>query len=66
LQGNGGTVVRNSTGFMLQQQVPLNLTALLPGAPGWHKLTVQGKAVDPVTNAVQTGECRHKGAVRCN
>ena len=55
-------MVRNSSGFMLQEQVPLNLTALLPGAPGWHKLTVQGKAVDPVTSAVQTGECGRGGA----
>lgn len=52
----GRTVVRNATGILWQQQVPLNLTALLPGVPGWHKLTVQGKAVDADTSAVQTGE----------
>ena len=56
LQGIAGTVVRNATGNLWQQQLPLNLTA--QAKAGWNKITLQGKAVDPATSGVQTCECQ--------
>lgn len=50
--GIAGTVVRNATGNLWQQQLPLNLTA--QAKAGWNKITLQGKAVDPATSGVQT------------
>ncbi|EFN51522.1 hypothetical protein CHLNCDRAFT_140227 [Chlorella variabilis] len=40
--GIAGTVVRNATGNLWQQQLPLNLTA--QAKAGWNKITLQGKA----------------------
>lgn len=62
-QNNVGTVWRNETGPLINQQFAINLTTALPaactaGATGtncWHRLVVQGKAFDAVTKGVQTG-----------
>ena len=50
-----GVVLRNATGAF-NGQLAVNLTAALgPAAKGWQKLNIQGKALDPLTNATNTG-----------
>lgn len=59
LQNNVGSVWRNETGPLINQQMMINLTSALPaactGTNCWHRLVVQGKAFDPVSQGVQTG-----------
>jgi hypothetical protein len=51
-----GVLVRNETGAF-NGQLAMNLTALLgPEASGWQKLNMQGKILDPLTGATNTGE----------
>jgi hypothetical protein len=51
-----GVVLRNESGPWPGGATPVDLVALF-GADhkGWHKLSVQGKALDAVTGATQTG-----------
>jgi hypothetical protein len=51
-----GVVLRNESGPWPGGATPVDLVALF-GADhkGWHKLVVQGKALDPVSGATQTG-----------
>jgi hypothetical protein len=46
-----GTVLRNASGAWTGQ-LSINTATL---TPGWHKLTLQGKAKDPGTGATNTG-----------
>ncbi|PSC72616.1 pyroglutamyl-peptidase 1 isoform X1 isoform A [Micractinium conductrix] len=50
-----GIVVRNSTGPLIRKQIAMNLSKVMAGLPpGWHKLVLHAKAVDPRTGLVQS------------
>ena len=53
-------MVRNDTG-VFNGQLRVDTAAL---APGWRKLTIQGKAIDPATGATNTGRWVHEGPLR--
>lgn len=54
LQDKPGKVWRNKTGFLYDEPVMINMNKDV--GPGWHKMTVQGKATDTVLGGVQTGK----------
>lgn len=51
LTDDPGLVLRNTTGSF-SGQLSVDTSVL---TPGWHKLTLQGKAIDPATGATNTG-----------
>lgn len=55
---NLGIMVRNATG-PFDGQLPINLTAALGAtAKGWQVINIQGKVLDPLTGATNTGARR--------
>lgn len=51
--GKNGAVTVNSTGFLYDDLVKLDMSRLL--APGWHKMTVLAKTGNTEHKGVQTG-----------